>query len=279
MGCDIIACWLDSAADSGSYTLDHSAQRSLQNAQKDDPTKSESDGSCVCKAVLGVLVAWGLYCSWSECKDNKDAIYQLMTKQTLGEVEHQLTLQPKAELYLPIYRLIFSAYANKLASKQLDKLILSKDKIQIDSCSYRVPNIVLVIGESYNKHHSQLYGYNMPTTPRQVAMAQDGSLVPFTDVVAPWNLTSYVFKDILSFYAVGDKGEWCDYPLFPEVFRKAGYHVTFITNQFQSKAGEAVYDFSGVTTSVEVSSLTTLSLASDCLIQETISCIALTMEC
>ena len=199
----------------------------------------------VCKAVLGVLVAWGLYCSWSECKENKDAIYQLMTKQTLGEVEHQLTLKPKAELYLPIYRLIFSAYANKLASKQLDKLLLSKDKIQIDSCSYRVPNIVLVIGESYNKHHSQLYGYNMPTTPRQVAMAQEGSLVPFTDVVAPWNLTSYVFKDILSFYAVGDKGEWCDYPLFPEVFRKAGYHVTFITNQFQSKAGEAVYDFSG----------------------------------
>ena len=66
----------------------------------------------VCKAVLGVLVAWGLYCSWSECKDNKDAIYQLMTKQTLGEVEHQLTLQPKAELYLPIYRLIFSPMYN-----------------------------------------------------------------------------------------------------------------------------------------------------------------------
>ena len=46
-------------------------------------------------------------------------------------------------------------------------------------------------------------------------------------------------------HAVGDEGEWCDTPLFPEVFRKAGYHVTFITNQFQSKANEAVYDFSG----------------------------------
>jgi heptose-I-phosphate ethanolaminephosphotransferase len=33
--------------------------------------------------------------------------------------------------------------------------------------------------------------------------------------------------------------------MFPEVFRKAGYHVTFITNQFLPKAGEAVYDFSG----------------------------------
>ena len=50
---------------------------------------------------------------------------------------------------------------------------------------------------------------------------------------------------MFSTYTVGDKGEWCDYPLFPELFRKAGYHVTFITNQFLPKAGEAVYDLSG----------------------------------
>ena len=128
---------------------------------------------------------------------------------------------------------------------QLVQLEAASEKVQIDSCSYRVPNIVLIIGESYNKHHSQLYGYNMPTTPKQKALAQEGTLVPFTDVVAPWNLTSFVFKNILSLQAIGEKEEWCDKPLFPEVFRKAGYHVTFITNQFQSKANEAVYDFSG----------------------------------
>ena len=44
---------------------------------------------------------------------------------------------------------------------------------------------------------------------------------------------------------MGDKGDWCDYPLFPEIFRKAGYHVTFMTNQFLPQAKEAVYDFSG----------------------------------
>jgi heptose-I-phosphate ethanolaminephosphotransferase len=108
-----------------------------------------------------------------------------------------------------------------------------------------VPDIVLIIGESYNKYHSQLYGYQKATSPRQMELAADSSLVAFTDVVAPWNLTSFVFKNVMSLYAVGDEGEWCDQPLFPEVFRKAGYHVTFITNQFQSKAKEAFYDFSG----------------------------------
>ena len=46
-------------------------------------------------------------------------------------------------------------------------------------------------------------------------------------------------------HVVGQKGEWCDYPLFPQLFRKAGYHVSFITNQFLPQAKEAVYDFSG----------------------------------
>jgi heptose-I-phosphate ethanolaminephosphotransferase len=78
-----------------------------------------------------------------------------------------------------------------------------------------------------------------------MAMAADSSLVVFTDVVASWNLTSFVFKHMLSLWAVGEEGEWCDEPLFPEVFRKAGYQVDFLTNQFQPKAKDAVYDFSG----------------------------------
>ena len=94
-------------------------------------------------------------------------------------------------------------------------------------------------------HHSQQYGYFMNTTPRQVALEKSGLLVPFSDVVAPWNLTSFVFKNIFSMHVVGQKGEWCDYPLFPQLFRKAGYHVSFITNQFLPQAKEAVYDFSG----------------------------------
>ena len=197
------------------------------------------------KCLLGIAVAWLAYESWLECQVNKEAIHTLMTRQTIGEVEHQLTQKPKAELYLPVYRLVFSVYANSLASQQLETLVVVKDEVTVDSCSYRVPNIVLIIGESYNKYHSQLYGYDMPTTPRQLALQQEGSLVAFSDVVAPWNLTSYVFKNVLSLHAVGDKGEWCDYPLFPEVFRKAGYHVSFITNQFLPEANEAVYDFSG----------------------------------
>jgi len=197
------------------------------------------------KLVLGLLTAWCLYSAVSQTWDNKVAMRRLFACETIGQVEHELNKKDKANLYIPVYRLAFGLYANGLADTQIDQLKAASDLIQVDSCSYRVPNIVLVIGESYNKHHSQLYGYDKATTPRQAAMEADSSLVKFTDVVSTWNLTSFVFKHLFSLYAVGDSGEWCDKPLFPEVFRKAGYHVTFVTNQFEPKAKEAVYDFSG----------------------------------
>jgi heptose-I-phosphate ethanolaminephosphotransferase len=199
----------------------------------------------VLRAALGTLVAWLLYSSVTQTWDNKVAMQRLFSYNTLGEVEHELTRKDQAKLYVPVYRLAFGIYANRLASHQIIQLEAASSKIRVDSCSFSVPDIVLVIGESYNKRHSQLYGYDKPTTPRQLTMAEEGSLIPFSDVVSSWNLTSFVFKHMLSLYAVGDSGEWCDQPLFPEVFRKAGYHVTFITNQFLPQAKEAVYDFSG----------------------------------
>ena len=210
-------------------------RRRLNNARRLMVLPKLNEGVVIgIQAVLGCLVAWCLYSSISQTWDNKVAMRRLFSCNTLGEVEREQNRKDHAKLYLPVYRL------------QLEQLeIAGGDQIQIDSCCFRIPDIVLVIGESYNKHHSQLYGYDKPTTPRQRAMAEEGSLVPFSDVVSSWNLTSFVFKHMLSLWAVGDSGAWCDKPLFPEVFRLAGYHVTFLTNQFLPHAKEAVYDFSG----------------------------------
>ena len=191
--------------------------------------------------VCLVFLGWAIESS----AHNKKEMVQMFSLDTIGSVEHELTTSDCAQFYLPVYRLAFSIFSNELASQQVDRLIEAKDRMSVDSCSFKSPNIVLIIGESYGKLHSQQYGYFMPTTPRQIKREKSGLLVPFSDVVAPWNLTSFVFKNVFSLHVVGEKGEWCDYPLFPSLFRKAGYHVTFITNQFLPKAKQAVYDFSG----------------------------------
>ena len=197
------------------------------------------------ESVLGLLalalLVWSVSASWK----NKQGLWRLMTLNSVGKVENEITRYHRAEQYLPIYRLAFSIRANQLAARQVTQLVDAAGRVSVDSCSFTSPTIVLIIGESYNKHHSQLYGYYMPTTPRQVERERSGQLVKFTDVVTPWNLTSFVFKHMFSLRVVGQEGDWCDYPLFPEVFKQAGYDVTFLTNQFLTKAKDAVYDFSG----------------------------------
>ena len=192
-------------------------------------------------ALVIALFAWSVSSSLA----NKQAMIKIYACSTIGDVEHVLTEPDHAVFYTPLSRLAFSLYANSLAAKQIMRLVETSKDVKVDSCSYRSPHIVLIIGESYSRHHSQQYGYFMPTTPRQIARQKTGLLVKFSDVVSPYNLTSFVFKNVFSMHVVGQKGEWCDYPLFPELFRKAGYHVSFLTNQFLPKAKEAVYDFSG----------------------------------
>ncbi len=194
-----------------------------------------------CGILVLALLAWSVATSWG----NKRGMARLMTADTIGSIEHILTNPDHGNFYLPIYRLAFSVYSNHLASQQVDKCVAASERVTVDSCSFRSPTIVLIIGESYSKAHCQLYGYQQKTTPRQRRLERSGWLTKFNDVVTCWNLTSFVFKNVLSMHVVGEKGEWCDYPLFPELFRKAGYKVTFLTDQFLLAAGQAVYDFSG----------------------------------
>ena len=197
------------------------------------------------KSLLGTVVAIAVGVCLYLTYPNKQMFLHTMSLETIGQVEHSLAYRPHTELYQPPMRLAFSIRCNQLIGQQLGRLKATIGKVEVDSCSVKSPEIVLIIGESFNKRHAQLYGYEKANMPNQVRMEKEGRLTKFDDVVAPWNLTSFVFKLFMTTYCVGDKGEWCDYPLFCEIFRKAGYNVNFITNQFQTKAKQEVYDFSG----------------------------------
>ena len=91
--------------------------------------------------------------------------------------------------------------------------------------------IIFVIGESYNKMHSGLYGYSLPTTPNLQKQKEKGNLYVFSDVITPYNYTSMSMKNMLSCNSLRDSEKWYDYPFFPLLFRKAGYDVCFWDNQ------------------------------------------------
>lgn len=218
--------------------------RTLRLPQLPPPPHSTT-GRMIWHAAGSLPVAAMLLWSAASSYDNKMLYRQIMSRETIGEVEHDLAVKPRTEMYQPAMRLLFSIYSNRLIAKQLIRLTETSRHITVDSCDIRSRNIVLIIGESFNKRHAQLYGYDKNNMPNQMRMLKSRRLTRLDDVVSPWNLTSFVFKHLMTTYCVGDKGDWCDYPLFCQIFRKAGYQVNFLTNQFLPQAKEQVYDFSG----------------------------------
>ena len=103
--------------------------------------------------------------------------------------------------------------------------------------------VVLVIGESYNKHHSSLYGYPLETSPLMAAERDSGRLVVMTDAVSTYNLTSSSIKDLLSLNSVADSEHWYERPLWPAVMRSAGLDVAIWDNQRDFLAG-SIFTFS-----------------------------------
>ena len=102
-------------------------------------------------------------------------------------------------------------------------------------------DIVIIIGESYNRHHSSLYGYDHLTNP---LLSRLSHLYVFEDVISPINGTSPVFKSFLSMASVDDSLEWCDAPLFPAIFKHVGYNVSFFSNQFVKRVDMSPWDAS-----------------------------------
>lgn len=186
-----------------------------------------------------------LFCVAVSARNKWFMYHNLVQIKTGIDLEAATEYPHDGGFYLPFYRLLYAWKGISLEEESVEKLENNIGKAKINGCSYTSPNIVLIIGEAYNRHHSQLYGYEKATAPRQLEMAADSSLIAFTDVVTPYHQTSMVFRMALSMYAYGRPKDWADYPLFPQLFKRCGYQVTFITNQFVPSVADDIFDFNG----------------------------------
>lgn len=195
--------------------------------------------------TVSLLFLFVVIVSFCICAQSRLRVVQLICASDIKKVD--MYISNFAE-NTPFNNLLFSLKMRQLESAGLDCLYKTQESVVIDSCSNTSSEIVLIIGESYIKCHSQLYGYDLQTTPRQISRmgkSLKGCLIPFSDVVSPSNLTSVVFKNVLSLHSIDEKEDWSSYPLFPVLFRRAGYNVTFITNQFVKELNTDIFNISG----------------------------------
>ena len=94
-------------------------------------------------------------------------------------------------------------------------------------------SVVLVIGESYIKHHAQIYGYPLNTTPRLAKEKSRGNLFVFNDIVSHYTFTSLTLRNLFSTNRMAMGEQWYEKPLFAAIFKQAGFYVTMWDNQRQ----------------------------------------------
>ena len=179
------------------------------------------------------------------CLPSRINLIRLTKAKTIKEIDN---IVDNFSQNSPFNNLVFAIKMRQIANNGLAVLTETQQQAKIDSCSFLSPNIVLIIGESYIRCHSQLYGYNLETTPKQMQYSQgaiSGHLIPFSNVVSPSNLTSTVFKHVFSLKSIEDSLDWSFYPLFPTLFKKAGYSTFFITNQFVKSLNTDIFNISG----------------------------------
>lgn len=110
---------------------------------------------------------------------------------------------------------------------------LSNPKVELDD-DKAPDNVVIIIGESFTKYHSSLYGYEKETNPNLYNLITDSLLVVYDTVQSNATTTIKSFVSMLSMHDAVNSKEWYEYPTLIEIMSLAGYNTIWISNQSPS---------------------------------------------
>lgn len=127
--------------------------------------------------------------------------------------------------------LIYSLFCDNTIKNDIKLLQKQLTLNEPSECNYRSPNMILIIGESYSKHHSNLYQYPHPTNNLLKNQLDSENLYVFQDVITPYCTTSYVMQEIFTFKSQDDNLYWANTPVFVKFFKENKYYTSFYSNQ------------------------------------------------
>ena len=181
-------------------------------------------GAKKCAAALFTLfLAYGLHAACCYFR-----IFSYETNDQLNNVERLDVVYPSD----PISALAQSCYGLHLSSNETRQALQMTANLKPSTVEAQDSlDVVLIIGESYNKWHAGIYGYPLNTTPHMSEEMQKGNLIAFSDAVTSQSLTSPSMKNMLCCNSFSHGEKWFQSPYFPAIFKSAGYDVFFWDNQ------------------------------------------------
>ena len=116
----------------------------------------------------------------------------------------------------------------------------STNPLILESDTVHPSNLVIVIGESFSRNHSSLYGYDKTTNPLLKGKEDAGEIIVFHNVEAPAVHTTTVFKYLLNTNLINleENKKWYRYTNLIEILNNLGYKTSWLSNQAKS----GIYD-------------------------------------
>lgn len=115
----------------------------------------------------------------------------------------------------------------ELWEKLQTQLLASKEQATSKADSL---GIVFVLGESFIRSHSQLYGYKLSTTPKQLKEYNDGNIAVFKDISTVAKFTDIVVSNVFCLNSISLDEDWFSKAFFPIIMKKAGWDVYHYDN-------------------------------------------------
>ena len=192
-------------------------------ARKIDSILNKSINNIVVK--IGLLFVIVLFVAIGTWREGRNLYWHKYNIDEIGRVRKHSFYSTS---YLSFSCLYEAVRLYWLSTYDLPILIKTLENTELYDCKYKSKNIILIIGESYSKHHSSLYGYSLKTNP---LLENENNLYVFKDVITTDAVTSQVMKNIFTFRDKHNDMYWAKSTLFPRLFKKAGYHCAFVSNQ------------------------------------------------
>ena len=138
---------------------------------------------------------------------------------------------------LPIQR-AYAATSVAVENIQAYQRLTSQLNTQVDITKNKsqIKNIVFILGESTNRNHMHLYGYNLPNTPHLDQLNEKGEISVFRNVVSPHSTTIAVLSKLFTFCDHESEQPWYEYNNLIDVMNAAGYKTHWLSNQESSGA-------------------------------------------
>jgi len=115
------------------------------------------------------------------------------------------------------------------------RAVVPRSEAANGAASERLPNIVLVLGESLAASHLTLFGYDKPTTPRLQELYEQNELVVHRDAVVMGPHTRTSLPYIMTGLAGPDPiGRVFRAPSVTQYAKARGYHTAFVSAQEES---------------------------------------------